>query len=71
MAGLQYNFFPTDFLYPRTSQLRALETTNKATVLPLKTTKTDHVADDLEQLKIQHRGVQVVKISKSPPSMHG
>ncbi|KAB2596994.1 hypothetical protein D8674_042734 [Pyrus ussuriensis x Pyrus communis] len=68
MAGLQYNFFPTDFLYPRAApKLRTLE---KATDLPLQTTKADHAASDLEQLKIQHRGVQVVKIAKSPPVMH-
>ncbi|KAM1294341.1 hypothetical protein ACFX13_014701 [Malus domestica] len=65
MVGLQYFFFPTDFLYPRTTpQLRNLD---EATVLPLQTTKTDHVASELEQLKIQYRGVQVVKIAKSPP----
>ncbi|RXH92885.1 hypothetical protein DVH24_011909 [Malus domestica] len=65
MAGLQYNFFPADFLYPRTApKLRTLE---KATDLPLQTTKADHAASDIEQLKIQHRGVQVVKIAKSPP----
>ncbi|KAB2597033.1 hypothetical protein D8674_038489 [Pyrus ussuriensis x Pyrus communis] len=68
MAGLQYNFFPTDFLYPRAApKLRTLE---KATDLPLQTTKADHAASDLEQLKIQHRGVQVVKIAKYPPVMH-
>ncbi|KAM1125600.1 hypothetical protein ACFX1Q_040879 [Malus domestica] len=69
MAGLQYNFFPTDFLYPRTAP--KLKTLEKATDLPLQTTKADHAASDIEQLKIQHRGVQVVKIAKSPPVMHG
>lgn len=70
MAGLQYNFFPTDFFYPRTAPQAA----NKPVVLPLQTNKLDHVAaSDLEQLKalaIQRRGVQAVQVAKSPP-MHG
>ncbi|KAL6272773.1 hypothetical protein ACE6H2_023465 [Prunus campanulata] len=70
MAGLQYNFFPTDFFYPRTAPQAA----NKPVVLPLQTTQLDHVAaGDLEQLKalaIQRRGVQAVQVAKSPP-MHG
>lgn len=36
MAGLQYNFFPTDFLYPRQQQLRAANTdaTHKPVPVP-------------------------------------
>lgn len=76
MAGLQYNFFPTDFLYPR----QQLDATNKAAAAaaatvalpPLQTTTCS--AADLQQLKalvIQNRGVQVIvkksTVAKSPP----
>ncbi|CAB4316907.1 unnamed protein product [Prunus armeniaca] len=46
MAGLQYNFFPTDFFYPRTAPQAA----NKPVVLPLQTTKLDHVAASSSKL---------------------
>lgn len=81
MAGLQYNFFPTDFLYPR----QQLDTTNRAAAagtvaLPLQNTTCS--AADLEQLKalvIENRGVQVViknstiavKSPTLPPPMNG
>lgn len=85
MAGLQYNFFPTDFLYPR----QQLDATNRAAAaaaaagtvaLPLQTTTCS--AADLEQLKalvIENRGVQVViknstidgKSPTLPPPMNG
>ncbi|PRQ49685.1 hypothetical protein RchiOBHm_Chr2g0124691 [Rosa chinensis] len=73
MAGLQYNFFPTDFLYPR-PQLDATNKAAAATVAlpPLQTTTCS--AADLQQLKalvIQNRGVQVIvkksTVAKSPP----
>ncbi|KAK9922222.1 hypothetical protein M0R45_030697 [Rubus argutus] len=81
MAGLQYNFFPTDFLYPR----QQLDATNRAAAagtvaLPLQTNTCS--AADLEQLKalvIQNHGVQVViknstiaaKSPTLPPPMNG
>uniref|UniRef100_A0A2P2QSN7 Uncharacterized protein n=1 Tax=Rhizophora mucronata TaxID=61149 RepID=A0A2P2QSN7_RHIMU len=43
MAGLQYNFFPTDFLYPR-PQSSGVDATQKAN-LPLQVQKID-AADD-------------------------
>ncbi|KAJ8770517.1 hypothetical protein K2173_018008 [Erythroxylum novogranatense] len=44
MAGLQYNFFPTDFLYPRPQSSRP-DTSQKATGLSLPVQKRDAVDD--------------------------
>ncbi|KAJ8759962.1 hypothetical protein K2173_010818 [Erythroxylum novogranatense] len=44
MAGLQYNFFPTDILYPR-PQPAAVDTSQKANVLSMPAQKFDG-ADD-------------------------
>lgn len=46
MAGLQYNFFPTDFFYPRTKPV-ASDSAGKEVVY-LQTTNRD-VVDNLEQ----------------------
>ncbi|XP_038697921.1 uncharacterized protein LOC119995480 [Tripterygium wilfordii] len=41
MAGLQWNFFPTDILYPKT-QTSGTETTTLKVAVPLQTQKRDH-----------------------------
>ncbi|PON67415.1 hypothetical protein TorRG33x02_264560 [Trema orientale] len=41
MAGLQYNFFPTDFLYPRPADSAAPKS-----VAPLQIRRRDDIADD-------------------------
>lgn len=47
MAGLQYNFFPTDFFYPRTKP-KASDSAGKE-VVHLQTTTNRDVVDNLEQ----------------------
>ena len=47
MAGLQYNFFPTDFFYPRQQQLRATDATHKPPLLSLEN-KSDSIVNDLD-----------------------
>ena len=47
MAGLQYNFFPTDFFYPRPQPV-ALDATRSQASLPLQIHKRN-VVNDLEE----------------------
>ncbi|XWS65374.1 hypothetical protein CRYUN_Cryun05aG0107200 [Craigia yunnanensis] len=48
MAGLQYNFFPTDFFYPRPSQPTPVGSTPSA-ALTIQTQKTEVADDDSRQ----------------------
>ncbi|CAB4290003.1 unnamed protein product [Prunus armeniaca] len=62
MAGLHYNFFPTDFFYPRTKPM-AFDSTSPSPkdqlLLPLQTSNRDrHVVENLQQpLKPTSHGV--------------
>ncbi|EXB93978.1 hypothetical protein L484_015526 [Morus notabilis] len=51
MAGLQYNFFPTDFLYPKLKKPLAADATRSLVKVPAEIQKTD-VENNLEQPKI-------------------
>ncbi|CAK7335722.1 unnamed protein product [Dovyalis caffra] len=50
MASLQYNFFPTDFFYPRPQYVKVdTTTTPKTTTLPLQIQKVEVIiTDDLK-----------------------
>ncbi|KAM3738840.1 hypothetical protein ACB098_09G161600 [Castanea mollissima] len=50
MAGLQYNFFPTDFFYPRPKSV-AIDTTTPKAVLPLQQDPIREVTNDIEVSK--------------------
>ncbi|XVF56237.1 hypothetical protein PTKIN_Ptkin06aG0102600 [Pterospermum kingtungense] len=50
MAGLQYNFFPTDFFYPRPAKSTPLvDATPSSAALTTQTQKREAVDDDSRQ----------------------
>ena len=53
MAGLQYNFFPTDFFYPR-PPLAAADAASKS-VAPIQILRRRDVADDLDHHQRQSK----------------
>ena len=69
MAGLQYNFFPTDFFYPR-PQVAALDATRSQAALPLQIHKRN-VANDLDEQPKGNNIRDKKLIIKAPPHMQG
>lgn len=76
MAGLQYYFFPTDFLYPRpptsSAVIKGGDTINNQALLPLQAAAAAAAADDDLDLPETngptHRNVNVKELSLSSPS---
>ncbi|GMY19091.1 hypothetical protein FCV25MIE_14330 [Fagus crenata] len=68
MAGLQYNFFPTDFFYPRPQPV-ALDATHGQASLPLQIHKRNVVNDLEEQPK--GNNIRDNKLIKAPLHMQG
>lgn len=61
MAGLQYNFFPTDFFYPRPQTVKvdtAATTTQKSAALPLQIQEREVMITD--DLKPKHHPASLV-----------
>lgn len=66
MAGLQYNFFPTDFLYPRPKPVVAMDANGSViNVVPLQTRKKEVAAADNININIteQPKSLALIKVS--------
>ncbi|KAJ7976694.1 hypothetical protein O6P43_006443 [Quillaja saponaria] len=61
MAGLQYNFFPTDFFYPR-PKMSTLDAAAQKAIVPLETQKKE-ITENHEQQHQQSRSF--VKVPQS------
>ncbi|KAF5772108.1 hypothetical protein HanRHA438_Chr13g0583961 [Helianthus annuus] len=62
MAGLQYNFFPTDFLYPQSTSI-SRDITLPQTI-PLNTQKPDVLLEDLTMRKSSNTVTKQIKTLK-------
>ncbi|GMN55474.1 hypothetical protein TIFTF001_024601 [Ficus carica] len=72
MAGLQYNFFPTDFLYPKVKKPNlAADATCSIVKVPAETRKSVDVENNLDERKIKvadhsRRQDKLLKANSSP-----
>ncbi|GLT75272.1 hypothetical protein SLA2020_470080 [Shorea laevis] len=56
MAGLQYNFFPTDFFYPRTESVPSDVTRKAAAAVAFPAPKTESAAADDKPMTAANKG---------------
>ncbi|KAK3029582.1 hypothetical protein RJ639_038333 [Escallonia herrerae] len=65
MAGLQYKFFPTDFLFPR--QTITKDSTAQQ-VVPMMTQKLDESLDSKQSIALVRRDINSTVTAKALPS---
>ena len=66
MAGLQYNFFPTDFFFPPQRSINGDTTGQK--VLPVKTLKKDDIDDSKQSTTLVRHDINKKNLKVFPSS---
>ncbi|GAA0154565.1 hypothetical protein LIER_12510 [Lithospermum erythrorhizon] len=67
MAGLQYNFFPTDFFFPR--QQTISRDTNGVQQVPLIKSRNSEDVDDMSTQIRTNSGTKTLKAVSNPASL--